>query len=91
MHLWMYENDASMAQELEEMQDECSSGMVYEENRLREMIEEFPTWAELRARLALLLFGFGHSYPQAMAFRNLPVACAPVAPPAAIWTGTVMG
>ena len=62
MHLWMYENDASMAQELEEMQDECSAGMVYEENRLREMIHEFPNWAEPRARLALLLFFQGRTH-----------------------------
>mmetsp|Transcript_14499 Transcript_14499/g.27583 ORF Transcript_14499/g.27583 Transcript_14499/m.27583 type:complete len:290 (-) Transcript_14499:139-1008(-) len=61
MHLWMYENDASMAQELEEMQDECSAGMVYEETRLREMIQQFPTWAEPRARLALLLFFQGRT------------------------------
>lgn len=61
MHLWMYENDASMAQELEDMQDECSPGMVYEETRLRDMIAEFPSWAEPRARLALLLFFQGRT------------------------------
>ena len=61
MHLWMYENDASMAQELEDMQDECSPGMKYEENRLREMIQEFPHWAEPRARLALLLYFQGRT------------------------------
>lgn len=61
MHLWMYENDASMAHELEEMQEECSAGMAYEENRLREMIHLFPTWAEPRARLALLLFFQGRT------------------------------
>lgn len=61
MHLWMYENDASLAQELEEMQDECSVGMVYEENRLRQIIHEFPNWVEPRARLALLLFFQGRT------------------------------
>jgi hypothetical protein len=62
MHLWMYENDASMAHELENMQDECSPGMRYEEGRLRQMIRQFPTWAEPRARLALLLFFQGRTH-----------------------------
>jgi hypothetical protein len=61
MHLWMYENDASMAHELEDMQDECSPGMRYEEGRLLEMIRDYPTWAEPRARLALLFFFQGRT------------------------------
>lgn len=62
MQLWMYENEHDMAHELEEMQNECSPGMVAEEKRLHEMIEEFPHWAEARARLALLLFFKGHNH-----------------------------
>ena len=62
MHLWMYENDASMAHELEDMQDECSPGMRYEEHRLLDMIRQFPTWAEPRARLALLFFFQGRTH-----------------------------
>jgi hypothetical protein len=61
MHLWMYENDASMAHELEAMQDECSPGMRYEEGRLLQMIHKYPTWAEPRARLALLFFFQGRT------------------------------
>ena len=61
MHLWMYEHDPESAMQLEAMQESCSPGMVVEEGQLRQMCVNFPTWAEPRARLAILLFMKGIS------------------------------
>lgn len=61
MHLWMYEHGPEPAAQLEAMQRVCSPGMAVEEAQLRDMMKQYPTWAEPRARLAILLFMKGIS------------------------------
>ena len=61
MHLWMYEHGPEPASKLEAMQRECTPGMAVEEQELRDMMDQYPTWAEPRARLSILLFMKGQS------------------------------
>lgn len=61
MHLWMFEHGPEPAALLEAMQQTCSPGMALEEAQLRDMMDQYPTWAEPRARLAILLFMKGIS------------------------------
>ncbi|KAL7561865.1 hypothetical protein ACA910_009698 [Epithemia clementina (nom. ined.)] len=61
MHLWMYEHGPEPAAQLEAMQQTCTPGMALEEAQLRDMMDQYPTWAEPRARLAILLFMKGIS------------------------------
>ena len=61
VHLWMYEHGPEPAAQLEAMQEICTPGMALEEQQLRAMMDQYPTWAEPRARLAMLLFMKGIS------------------------------
>jgi len=61
MHLWMYERDAEAASQLTAMQEDCSSGLLVEQQQLKRMIETHPSWAEPYARLATLLFYKGRT------------------------------
>jgi tetratricopeptide (TPR) repeat protein len=61
MHLWMYEHDADSAAQLEAMSAFCTPGLEEEERDLRQMIHEYPTWAEPCLRLAMLLYYKGRT------------------------------
>jgi hypothetical protein len=61
IYLWMQEADPHDAQALQDMQEECSTGLVKEEALLRKMIEEHGTWCEPCIRLATLLFYKGRT------------------------------
>ena len=61
IYLWMQEAEPEDAQALQDMQEECSSGLVKEEALLRKMIEEHDTWCEPCIRLATLLFYKGRT------------------------------
>jgi len=56
MHLWTHERDPESARQLTAMQENCSSGLVVEQQQLGWMIETYPSWAEPYVRLATLLF-----------------------------------
>ena len=61
IYLWMQEADPDDARALQDMQEECSSGLVKEEALLRKMIDEHSTWCEPCIRLATLLFYKGRT------------------------------
>ena len=57
MNLWMVERTVESAQQLQSMQETCSSGLVEEERQLRAMIQEYDIhWVEPLCRLALVLY-----------------------------------
>ena len=69
LHLWVTERDAESAQQIIQMEQECSPGLEQEEQMLRCMIQDNPTWAEPVLRLATLLYYKGcteESYEMAM-------------------------
>lgn len=62
MNLWMVERDAESAQQLVEMEEWCSEGLVEEEEALRGMIDDYGLdWPEPASRLAALLYFKGNS------------------------------
>jgi hypothetical protein len=62
MHLWMYEtHDVVAAKQLQDMEEHCSPGLVQEMQLLQNMIQQYPTWAEPKSRLAALLYFKGQT------------------------------
>lgn len=61
MHLWITERDQESAEQILQMQQQCSTGLVQEEDQLRQMMEWHPTWAEPYVRLATLLYYKGRN------------------------------
>jgi tetratricopeptide (TPR) repeat protein len=70
VNLWMYETaDAKAAACMAAMQTKCSQGLVQEEAALKQMMQDYPAWAEPRVRLAFVYYytnRFGASYKVAM-------------------------
>jgi tetratricopeptide (TPR) repeat protein len=61
IHLWSTERDETAANDLIQMQSQCSEGLVEEEAKLRSMCHNFVGWAEPYARLTTLLYYLGRT------------------------------
>jgi hypothetical protein len=62
MSLWMTERDAEATSRLQDMEDNCSPGLVQEEQALQQMIAtQNMEWAEPMSRLATVYYYQGHT------------------------------
>jgi hypothetical protein len=62
MSLWMTERDAEATSRLQDMEDDCSPGLVQEEQALQQMIaSQNMEWAEPMSRLATVYYYQGHT------------------------------
>jgi hypothetical protein len=61
MHFWITERDEDSASQIIAMEKHCSSGLENEEEQLRRMMEQYPSWAEPVLRLTTLLFFKGRT------------------------------